>query len=302
MSSSTKNVKMGVCRVYLDGIDLGLTKGGVEVDVSTDTHQTTVDQYGETIINEYIMKRQITAKVPLAETTVQNMARIMPGATLHTTGGTHASGIISFGETQPLNGQKIRINGALITFVSSNPDPDQSQVLIGADIDETITNMTALLNASTEPRLALCNYSYYSGSNTLTATYNLKGTEGNGFGLATKDASTSDWYTSWTNNSNGAVAHLQGGTDPDALRIEVSTGIGIDLLSVAKELLLRPLAFDQANPVNKSEDLIIYRCGTPGSMNFAYKYNDERVYNVAFNGYPDLTGKLFGFGDPAAGA
>lgn len=80
--SNTQNVKLGVCRVYYGGQDLGFTKGGVEVAVETNTHEVTVDQMGETPINEYITSRTCTVTVPLAETTLENLVKIMPGATL----------------------------------------------------------------------------------------------------------------------------------------------------------------------------------------------------------------------------
>lgn len=86
MASDIKNVKLGVCKVTFDGQDLGYTKGGVEVSVKTETHKVMVDQFGKTPINEYIMGREVTVKVPLAETTLDNLVKIMPGATLITDG------------------------------------------------------------------------------------------------------------------------------------------------------------------------------------------------------------------------
>lgn len=83
-TSNTKNVKLGVCRVSFGEEDLGFTKGGVEVSVETETHEVTVDQMGETPINEYIMSRTCTVTVPMAETTLENLVKIMPGATLVT--------------------------------------------------------------------------------------------------------------------------------------------------------------------------------------------------------------------------
>lgn len=81
-SSNTENVKLGVCKVTYGGTDLGFTKGGVEVSVETQTHEVTVDQMGDTPINEYITSRTCTVTVPLAETTLENLVKIMPGATL----------------------------------------------------------------------------------------------------------------------------------------------------------------------------------------------------------------------------
>lgn len=84
MASDIKNVKLGVCKVTYDSVDLGYTKGGVEVSVKTETHKVMVDQFGKTPINEYIMGREVTVKCPLAETTLENLIKIMPGATLTT--------------------------------------------------------------------------------------------------------------------------------------------------------------------------------------------------------------------------
>ncbi|EOD9812545.1 hypothetical protein ACJ8GG_003588, partial [Acinetobacter baumannii] len=69
MASDVKNVKLGVCKIMFDGVDLGFTKGGVDVTVSTETHKVQVDQFGQTPINEYILGRTVVVKAPLAETT-----------------------------------------------------------------------------------------------------------------------------------------------------------------------------------------------------------------------------------------
>lgn len=87
MASDTQNVKLGVCKIFFDGNDLGYTKGGVEVTVTTETHKVEVDQFGKTPIKEFLMGRQVTVKAPLAETTIQNMAALMPGATITGTPG-----------------------------------------------------------------------------------------------------------------------------------------------------------------------------------------------------------------------
>lgn len=83
----TENVKLGVCRVTYNGVDLGVTKGGVEVEVATETYEVMVDQFGNSPVNEYITARTVVVRVPMAETTVQNLARIMPGTTVVTNAG-----------------------------------------------------------------------------------------------------------------------------------------------------------------------------------------------------------------------
>jgi hypothetical protein len=166
MASDTKNVKLGVCRVYFDAVDLGYTQGGVQVSVKTDTHKVNVDQFGKTTINELIMARDVSVKVPLAETTLDNLVAIMPGATL-----------------------------------------------VGSGTDKSV---------------------------------------------------------------------------------EVSVGIGIDLLSIAKELRLHPIA---KADTDYSEDFVVPLAATAGALDFAYEVEKERIFSVDFTGYPDpATQKLFKVG------
>ncbi|EHK6545754.1 hypothetical protein PXQ65_004201 [Vibrio parahaemolyticus] len=80
----TKNIKLGTCKITFAGEDLGLTLGGVELSVETTTHETKVDQFGETTVNEIITGRNVTVTAPLAETTLENLVKVMPGATLIT--------------------------------------------------------------------------------------------------------------------------------------------------------------------------------------------------------------------------
>lgn len=55
----TKNIKLGVCRVSFGGVDLGYTKGGVDVSITTDTHEVNVDQYGDAPVNDIITSRRV---------------------------------------------------------------------------------------------------------------------------------------------------------------------------------------------------------------------------------------------------
>ncbi|MDX5412907.1 MAG: hypothetical protein LPK02_07650 [Rhodobacterales bacterium] len=87
MPSLLENVKVGVCTVTFNAVDLGYTKGGVEVEVSTEKYTVTVDQFGNTPINDYLIGRSIMVTTPLAETTVENLVATMPGATLVTNAG-----------------------------------------------------------------------------------------------------------------------------------------------------------------------------------------------------------------------
>lgn len=176
-NNSTENIKMGTCKILFAGADLGFTMGGVEVEVTTTTHETKVDQFGDTVANEYIMGRNIVVKAPLAETTLENMAAVIPGS-------------------------------------------------------ELVKDLTDPLNPK--------------------------------------------------------------------MKVLVKSGVGISLLERAQELVLHPIAKPDAD---KSEDLTIPLAATPGGMNFAYKYDAERVFNCDFKGYPDpTTGVLFIYGDKAVTA
>lgn len=82
----TANVKVGVANLSFGGVDLGYTKGGVEVEVTTEKYTVTVDQFGQTPVNDYLIGRSIMVTTPLAETTIDNMVSTMPGATKVTDG------------------------------------------------------------------------------------------------------------------------------------------------------------------------------------------------------------------------
>lgn len=281
MASDTKNVKLGVCKVFFDGIDLGYTQGGVEVTVSTETHRVEIDQFGKTAINELILGRTVNVKVPLAETTLENMVRIMPGATLVTAAGVKATGSYTIG-TNPTNGLTAIINGVTFTFRTGSA-PLSTDVLIGATSALTGDAFRTKLNASFDPRIGVCDY---TGTGTLiTITYLVEGTEGNSFTLAAGTAA---------GTVSGAT--LAGGSEPTAKRVDVTDGIGTDLLAIAKKLVLHPRT---KVDTDRSEDFTLPLAATPGGLTFAYKLDAERIYNVEFTGYPDVNAgnKLFWIGD-----
>jgi hypothetical protein len=175
MASDTRNVKLGVCSVSFNGVDLGYTKGGVDVEVKTTTKQVMVDQFGNSPINEYVLSRTCSAKVPLAETTLENLVKIMPGATLVTDG-----------------------------------------------------------------------------------------------------------------------------TTPTKKKVSVTNAVGASLLDVADELVLHPVALVSTD---HTEDFTIPLAMTAGDLQYAYKLDQERVFNCTFTAYPDpVTKVLFIVGDKTATA
>lgn len=122
--SNTENVKLGVCRVTFGGTDLGFTKGGVEVSVETQTHEVTVDQMGGTPINEYITSRSCTVTVPLAETTLENLVKVMPGATLVTD---TAEATKKYVTVPTATGQSLlKVAQTLVLHPIANADSDKS--------------------------------------------------------------------------------------------------------------------------------------------------------------------------------
>jgi hypothetical protein len=142
-----------------------------------------------------------------------------------------------------------------------------------------------MLEASTDPRIATAVYTGTGAA--VTVTYNDFGTEGNTFTIATGTAAAKV-------TMSGAV--LSGGTNPTSKRVNVTDGVGADLLaSYAKELRLHPKGI--ADITDKSEDFVIPLAATAGALTFAYKLDEERVFNVEFMAYPASNGKMFHFGN-----
>lgn len=80
VNAQVQKVKLGPCEISFGGTDLGLTKGGVQVSVTTNTHDVTVDQFGQTAVNSFITGRTGTVTVPMAETDLDKLLAVIPGA------------------------------------------------------------------------------------------------------------------------------------------------------------------------------------------------------------------------------
>lgn len=281
MSSSTKNVKLGVCNVFFDGADMGLTQGGVEVSVTTETHKVEVDQFGKTAINELIMGRAVTAKVPLAETTLRNLVATMPGSVL-VTDGAQASGAVTFA-TNPTAATTVTIGGQAFSFQVGKPSTAY-QVQLGATLLDTAKNFVDVVNrASLQKALGGIQASANATGGIVTLKVGDPGVLGNSVTLTAATGGV----------ASGAT--LTGGVAETKARVEVTTGAGIDLLSLARVLRLHPQGKADAD---FSDDFVIYQAATPGALTFAYKLDSERIYNIEFTGYPDpASGKLFAIGD-----
>lgn len=76
--ANSENVKLGVCSVSFNGVDLGHTKGGVELTYEPVFKDIAVDKYGETPTEKVLIGEKLTVKVPLAEYTLANLKVAMP--------------------------------------------------------------------------------------------------------------------------------------------------------------------------------------------------------------------------------
>lgn len=286
MASSTKNVKLGVCNLFLAGQDLGYTQGGVEVTVTTETHQVEVDQFGKTPINEYIMGRTLKVKASLAETTLENAALTMPGAKLSFVGGTPATGTVTFSGV-PVANDSVTLNGVTFTFKAS--PASVYELAIPASANAAASALAAAASSVADP--ALASASYVANAGVVTITYGNPAI----YGTTGKPSVDGNAYTLAKTGTSATVsgATLTGGVDPTSAMLSSDTGVGTDLLSVAKELRLHPKG-KAANDL--SDDFIVLRAASAGSLNFAYKLENERVFAAEFTGYPRDDGKLFSIG------
>lgn len=281
--SNTENVKLGPCKITYDGVDLGYTKGGVEVTVETSTYEVTVDQFGEAPIDEYITGRTVTVSAPLAETTKENLERIMPGASLVNDGAVAASGEIAV-NTNPTADETLTINGVTYTF--KNSASLDNDIAIGLDANATAAAIQVKLSASSEPKVAVAEYAIdESVESKIVVTYKTTGEAGNKFTMAT--------------NSTGLTVspNLAGGAN-GAERVEVTNAVGASLLKSAKQLRLHPIANVDDD---YSDDFVIPAAGVAGGMNYSYMMDQERTYPTEFKGYPKkINGKdvLFYVGAP----
>ena len=286
MPSNTENVKMGVCRVTFGGVDLGYTKGGVDVTVATESKPVMVDQFGNSPINEIITARTCKVKVPLAETTLENLARIMPGATLVGTGSAYASDTVTFATAAPVSGDKVTVNGVAFTYktvpVSAN------DMAIPATFTDAAKAFMAAVNASIDPRVSLLTATIAGAVVTLTADD------------AGSSANAVTVVSAFTTQANCAVATatLTGGADATKKKVVVPNAVGTSLLALAQLLNIHPIANADTD---LSDDFSIPLAMTPGAMQFAYKLDQERIFDCEFVAYPDSgSGELFIVGDTSA--
>lgn len=76
------NVQLGPCDVWFNGINLGHTKGGVELTYEPEYHDITVDKYGNTVAEKRLLGEKLMAKLALSEGTIDNLNIAMPLSTV----------------------------------------------------------------------------------------------------------------------------------------------------------------------------------------------------------------------------
>lgn len=90
MPVNPQNIKLGPCKVTWDvegtPVVLETTKGGVTLKYTESTKTVTVDQYGDTPVDELVIGRQAEINVPFAESDLTKLSKLIPGATLVTNG------------------------------------------------------------------------------------------------------------------------------------------------------------------------------------------------------------------------
>jgi len=77
-----QNLQLGHANITLGGVDLGLTRGGVEIAVTNNILDRVVDQYGESPVGAVNLGTRVEITVNVAEITAENISKLMNGATL----------------------------------------------------------------------------------------------------------------------------------------------------------------------------------------------------------------------------
>lgn len=288
MPNDPNNINLGPCRVLWGGQNLGLTKGGVEVEVTTDTKEVMVDQFGNTAVDEYITGRKVMVKCPFVETDIDSMHAILrnAGASL-VDDGAKAFGTITFTANAVAVTDVVTVNGVAFTFRTAALAVGATDVRVGATQADSVANLLAALQFSTHPAVAQATYTLQS-ANVIRVTFNNTGTAGNAFTLAKTGSATT---------VSGAT--LTGGVASTRRRIEAQNGVGLSVRQSAQELVLRPIT---AADNDFSRDFVVPLAGTAGALSFAYKVDEERVFNLSFTGYPNTaTRLLFIYGDKRSG-
>ena len=82
-----EEIKLGICNVTLNNVNLGLTKGGTILTYKGNWHYVTVDNAGTTKVKKYLIGEEASVKTNLAEPTMDNLVASLGGAAQKITDG-----------------------------------------------------------------------------------------------------------------------------------------------------------------------------------------------------------------------
>lgn len=106
MADATK-IQLGPCSVTYKGTDLGHTIGGVTVTYTPDFHNTSVDKFGSSVVESFLVGEQLMAEFNLAEFTLANLQVAINQSTLQ------GDDSVSVGSTA---GKKASANAGLLVL------------------------------------------------------------------------------------------------------------------------------------------------------------------------------------------
>lgn len=156
-----------------------------------------------------------------------------------------ATGTCTFTQN-PTASQTLTLNGTAVTFVASNPSG--TQVLIGSTLAQTLANLLAFLQGSSDTQLV--KFTYSLGGLVLNFTAVTAGTGGNSLALATtvtgatlSGATLSGGAAAMTAPTLGASVTLAGGTD-GATTITKAIMLGSDVAPRTGMYALRSTGVD----------------------------------------------------------
>lgn len=131
MAADIDNVKIGVCSVKFNNVDLGHTKGGVTVSYAPELHEVTVDKYGNTPVDEVLIGEKFVVRAPLAESTLANIQVAIPEGT---TSGTKVTIGTDAGQSMAADAKEL----VLHPIANESDDLSEDVVIYKALVTNTI--------------------------------------------------------------------------------------------------------------------------------------------------------------------
>jgi flagellar hook-associated protein 1 FlgK len=160
---------------------------------------------------------------------------------------TKATGSFTF-SGNPSDSDTIDINGTTITFATS--PASTSEVQIGSNLAETLTNLADVLNSSTDSNIQEA--SYAATSTTINITHNTAGTDPN-TGFALDDSGTSV--------ATASGANLSGGTDASGVFTFDFEFSNVDPTGRAITFDVTSYSVNGGTPVTPAHDVVTQEAG-----------------------------------------